>query len=216
MTVLHRAWTWIPEEAHHAIADDVVEDGVVSIDALRQSARLGVEHGPADYLHMMTFDHSLLEEECPDEPFLYVVALGRFMEPIEGIAFPLSLHDALCRLNWGRSEADALVFGDPLTTLPTSLNDPLMNLVRPDLTFERPFGGWLSIARGSGLLARLNEMSTHFVGPPRSPLPVKSSLPAPDADQQTAQRREMYRSAITLLEALQGLPDGHALRCIAP
>jgi hypothetical protein len=136
------------------------------------------------------------------------------LKQTEGIKLPLTLQGVLRDLGWPNTESDRLIFGDPLTTLPDSLNDPLMNLIRPDLTLSRPFGGWLSSTRGADLLVKLNDCAPHFLDSKRNSFLSRHS--SKESGLGPKQAIEMYRSALTMLERLQSLPTGYVLRCIAP
>lgn len=213
MAFLHRTWTFQPIVAHEAIAEQVVVGVDVQPRRLMDLARgvTGMSE-VGEYLEMIGYDDSWLDEDDFGEAHLYVTALGAHLDPAPNIEGPgLLVHYLRERLGWAEDEAWQVLRGEPLSTLP--VDDPLMRVVRSDLA--RQFGGWLPRALSLALQDRLRGVSEHFHDPSPGGLAwIGSWSGATEADARRVLAKT-YEDARAMLGALDKLPPGTALRCVA-
>lgn len=212
MAFLHRAWHFEPMVAHRAIAKAVVRGDRISLAQLSEEARMTVLEGADEFLRMIRFDLSWLEEDL-EPAHLYVVALGRHLRPAASIQHPGILLWLLQEIGWSEALASELIHGDSMTTLLAGLSDPLIDLIRPDLG---QFGGLLSPSRCEHLLRELRMVEHHFVAIEEKRLrSIATSFHLTD---QLARRalRDMYESATALMEHSLQLRLESAVLCISP
>lgn len=213
MAFLHRAWTFQPIQVHEEIAARVVVGQDVDARRLLDLAR-EVAGLPelSEYLQMIRYDQSWLDEAELGEAHLYVTAMGAHLDPAGNIRWPgLLVHYLRERLHWADEEAWQLLRGEPLATLP--IDDVLMSTIQDDLA--RQFGGWLSNDSSAVLLERLRGVREHFLDPEPAGLAWVSGWSGENEDDARRALAETHEDACAVLDVLDGLPPGFALRCIA-
>lgn len=213
MAFLHRVWTYQPVRVHEEIADRVVVDGGVDPHRLRQLARDVVAIASVgEYLEMIRYDESWLEEDEIGEAHLYVVSMGARLQPARNMRWPgLMVHYLREQLSWPDEDAWRLLRGDPLSTVP--IDDRLMNVIRPELVGQ--FGGWLSKDSSAVALESLQGVGERFHDPHAGGLAWVRSWSGGNEQDARAALAGAYEDACAVLSSLDRLQPDFALRCVA-
>lgn len=213
MAFLHRAWVFQPILVHEEIASRVVVGADVDPNRLLDLARdvVGVPEA-REYLEMIRYDDSWLNEDELGEAHLYVTAMGAHLESARYIRWPgLLVHYLRERLHWSDEDAWQVLRGAPLATLP--IDDVLMGTIRAELSGQ--FGGWLSKDSSNALLERLRGVGERFLDPDPAGLAWVSGWSGENERDARQALAEAYEDACGVLDVLNELPSGFALRCIA-
>jgi hypothetical protein len=172
MAIIYFTFTFSPARFDSWLCEQVVVDGRVDYERLEALARgIAAEPSPDTVwaLTAMRYGDEWFDPQWFDDPFAqgtrsYLIALAAQMRRVVGPDWPMAatLGEALAQLGWSSKQVSLLINGDSIGTL-----DAVHDLLLREAFAPGSEGGWLDLARISGLYSQLTAFAETFLAPSR-------------------------------------------------